>query len=326
MLGSFAILPPSYWDAALHAASTAHMFFHLPARLLHCTSRLNSGRLALCLSWLPAALLAGCTSSPMPAPPAGWNQDPWSKPDTLPSASTPAPLFKPETTQAPVPPGHYRVQPGDTLLAIARRHGRKHTELQAWNQLSDANVIQVGQVLRVIPPAGTSKVPAATEHPAASTRPEPSSTAMKPMPEDTDPPDAKLPAPARLSPPPKAVPGYALQWPTVGKVTRGYEEKGNKGLDIEGLSGDAVYAAHDGRVAFSGQLRGYGTIVLIKATEGRMTAYAHLGEATAKEGQQVRQGDRIGHFRRVAKGPASLHFELRQNGQPADPTKLLPPR
>ena len=52
----------------------------------------------------------------------------------------------------------------------------------------------------------------------------------------------------------------------------------------------------------------------------------NVGEATAKEGQQVRQGDRIGHFRRVAKGPASLHFELRQNGQPADPTRLLPPR
>ncbi|HVL10723.1 MAG TPA: M23 family metallopeptidase [Burkholderiaceae bacterium] len=302
------------------------MFFHLPAPLLHRTSRRISCPLALRLSWLPVALLAACTSSPMPAPPAGWNQDPWSRPDTPPPASTPVPLFKPEATQAPVPPGHYRVQPGDTLLAIARRHGRRHTELQTWNQLSDANVIQVGQVLRVTAPAGSSPPPVAPEQAAAGTRPDPSSTAMKPMPEETEPPEAKLPPPARLSPPPKAVPGYALQWPTAGKVARGYEEKGNKGLDIEGLSGDAVYAAHDGRVAFSGQLRGYGTIVLIKATEGRMTAYAHLGEATAKEGQQVRQGDRIGHFRRVAKGPASLHFELRQNGQPADPTRLLPPR
>lgn len=281
-------------------------------------------RLARRLSWLPVALLAACTSSPMPAPPAAWNQDPWSQPDTPPAASAPAPLFKPETTQAPVPPGHYRVQPGDSLLAIARRYGRKHTELMAWNQLSDANIIRVGQVLRVTAPAGNA--PPATTPPAANPRPDTSSIAMKPMPEETEPPAAALPAPARLSPPPKAVPGYTLQWPTAGKVTRGYDENGNKGLDIEGLSGDAVYAAHDGRVAFSGQLRGYGTIVLIKAGEGRMTAYAHLGEATAKEGQQVRQGERIGHFRRVAKGPASLHFELRQNGQPTNPAKLLPPR
>ena len=259
----------------------------------------------------------------MPAPPEAWNQDPWNRTETPPQASATAPLFKPDTAPVAVPAGHYRVQPGDTLLAIARKYGRKHTELQTWNQLSDANLIQVGQVLRVTPPPG-NKAPA--DPSVASARPDNTSAALKPLPADTEPPSATLPRPARLTPPPKAVAGYALQWPTAGKVTRGYDEGGNKGLDIEGLSGDAVYAAHDGSVAFSGQLRGYGTIVLLKAGEGRMTAYAHLGEATAREGQQVRQGERIGYFRRVAKGPASLHFELRQNGQPVNPVKLLPPR
>ncbi|HPB90009.1 MAG TPA: peptidoglycan DD-metalloendopeptidase family protein [Rugosibacter sp.] len=50
------------------------------------------------------------------------------------------------------PAGMYRVKKGDTLYSIALDHGHDHREIAAWNQLSNANVIQVDQLLRVAPP------------------------------------------------------------------------------------------------------------------------------------------------------------------------------
>jgi murein DD-endopeptidase MepM/ murein hydrolase activator NlpD len=266
----------------------------------------------------------------MPAPPQGWNNDPW-RADASPSQpQTPSgPMFAPQPVLMPVPDGHYRVQPGDTLLGIARQVGRKSVELQAWNQLSDPNLIQAGQVLRVRPSAQDSTANAPTSSTAASTgaeRPPTPTEALKPSMDEPLEDQSTLPAPARYSPAPKAVSGFALQWPAEGKVVRNFNQNGSKGLEIQGLSGDAVYASHAGRVAFSGQLRGYGTIVLIKGSEDRMTAYAQLGQATAKEGQLVRLGDRIGFYRRVSKGSPSLYFEVREKGQPTNPSKVLPPR
>lgn len=223
-----------------------------------------------------------------------------------------------------MPEGHYRVRPGDTFLAIARRVGRKHSELQAWNALSDANLIKVDQILRVAPPP-TSDTPSPTQAPSVPLNNVEDRVAMK-APSRTDDANTTLPPPPRFSPAPKAVAGYTLQWPASGKVVHGYGTRGSKGLNIEGISGDAIYASHDGRVAYSGQLRGYGTIVLIKGSHARMTAYAQLGEATAKEGQLIRQGDRIGFFRRVAKGTSTMYFELRQDEKPINPMTLLPPQ
>lgn len=270
----------------------------------------------LTLGLLSAALLSACVSAPLPPPPDGWDSDRWAAPPQATSPEpAPQPLFKQTPPLAPVPKDFYRIVAGDTLHRIATAHGRKSSELAAWNNLANPDSISVGQLVRIAPPAGKEKplpTPKLKTAPAA--------------PLEMEAPQESLPPPAALSPPPKAVAGHALQWPTAGKVTRDFDGRASKGIDIQGGSGDAVYAAHDGKVAYSGQLRGYGKIVLIKTGGGRMTAYAHLGEATAKDGQQVKQGDRIGHFKRVATGTSSLHFELRQDGQPVDPMKSLPPR
>jgi LysM repeat protein len=49
-------------------------------------------------------------------------------------------------------PGFYTVQRGDTLTRIALDNGQSWRDVAAWNQLSNANLIEVGQVLRVAPP------------------------------------------------------------------------------------------------------------------------------------------------------------------------------
>ncbi|MDF3849288.1 LysM domain-containing protein, partial [Achromobacter denitrificans] len=59
-----------------------------------------------------------------------------------------------------VQPGYYRVQSGDTLTQIARKQGASVSDLVRWNKLSNANAIEVGQVLRVEPPAGQARAPA----------------------------------------------------------------------------------------------------------------------------------------------------------------------
>ncbi|MBN3815881.1 LysM peptidoglycan-binding domain-containing protein, partial [Paraburkholderia sp. Se-20369] len=57
---------------------------------------------------------------------------------------------------APVGPGFYRVESGDTLYKIARANRQSVQNIARWNQLSNPDAIEVGQVLRVAPPAGTT--------------------------------------------------------------------------------------------------------------------------------------------------------------------------
>ncbi|MCA3208399.1 LysM domain-containing protein, partial [Cupriavidus sp.] len=58
------------------------------------------------------------------------------------------------TPSEPAPEGYYRVERGDTLYSIARRHNRSVSELARWSNISDSSQIEVGQLIRVKPPAG----------------------------------------------------------------------------------------------------------------------------------------------------------------------------
>jgi lipoprotein NlpD len=59
-------------------------------------------------------------------------------------------------------PGYYTVRPGDTLFRIALDSGQPWRDVQTWNNLSNPNVLEVGQVLRVVPPAGAATTTGAT--------------------------------------------------------------------------------------------------------------------------------------------------------------------
>lgn len=66
-------------------------------------------------------------------------------------------------TTTKVQPGYYRVQSGDTLTQIARKQGTSVSNLARWNNLSNTNAIEVGQMLRVVPPAGQASTSAASK-------------------------------------------------------------------------------------------------------------------------------------------------------------------
>ena len=99
------------------------------------------------------------------------------------------------------------------------------------------------------------------------------------------------------------------------------------GIDLVEPFGSPVYAADDGVVALVGSSSsGYGNYVVIAHSGGLDTLYGHLSTALVKVGQAVTQGQTIGleGSSGNSTGP-HVHFELRINQRPVDPTPYLPP-
>lgn len=99
------------------------------------------------------------------------------------------------------------------------------------------------------------------------------------------------------------------------------------GIDLVEPFGSQVLAADDGVVALVGSsTSGYGKYVVIAHSGGLDTLYGHLSTAVVSVGQSVSQGQPIGLEGSSGNSTgAHLHFELRINQQPVDPTPYLPP-
>jgi len=117
-------------------------------------------------------------------------------------------------------------------------------------------------------------------------------------------------------------------WPTTsGSVLAGFDEVKNKGLDLGGKAGDAVFAAFDGRVVYAGSgLRGYGNLVILKHNDTYLSAYAHNQTLLVKEDQTVTKGQKIAEMGQSDSDKVKLHFEIRKQGKPVDPAQYLPKR
>ena len=296
------------------------------------------GRLAAVVM---AALLAGCASQTHKAPVE--DRKPVARPTATapppsPLTTTPAPTAQAPAAKPPLPgaenagkPGFYTVRPGDTLIRIGLDSGQNWRDIARWSSLENSNLIEVGQVLRVLPPA----VDAA----AVTVRPVTPAGRVDSKPLDARPgaaPVAALPAPvaAQATPPaPPPAPGREgdddinWSWPAAGSVVAGFDEVKSKGLSIGGSAGDAVLAAADGRVVYVGSgIRGYGNLVIVKHNATYLTAYAHNQALLVKEDQAVRRGQKIAEMGSTDADRVQLHFEIRRQGKPVDPARLLPAR
>ncbi|MEK8050359.1 peptidoglycan DD-metalloendopeptidase family protein [Ideonella sp. DXS22W] len=285
------------------------------------------------LTWPALALalvLAGCASPKHKAPVEDRGN--------APRASAPAPAAgptgsssaagtgsaAPEAAAKPPPPGienagkpgYYTVKPGDTLTRVALENGQGWRDIARWNGLENPNLIEVGQVLRVVPP--NVDAGAVVARPVTSgqveTRPAAASA-------------AGTPAPAAQPAQREGDEDIAFSWPASGPVIAGFDDGKSKGLSIGGKAGDAVLAAADGRVAYAGSgLRGYGNLVIVKHNNMYLTAYAHNQTLLVKEDQVVRRGQKIAEMGASDAERVQLHFEIRRQGKPVDPAKLLPAR
>jgi lipoprotein NlpD len=275
---------------------------------------------------LAAAALAGCANtSRTPAPVE--DRSPGAR-AAQPAVVAEPPKVLPGAENAGKP-GYYTVRPGDTLLRIALEHGQNHRDIARWNNLENINVIEVGQVLRVIAPAGPPASDIAVARPIApgSATPvpmPPAGAASAPRAAASAPPAAAAPAPAPVAGGEDDVP---WSWPTAGAVLAGFDEVKNKGLDIAGKAGDPVFASADGRVVYAGAgLRGYGNLIILKHNNTYLTAYAHNQSLLVKEDQTVKKGQKIAEMGSSDADRVKLHFEIRRQGKPVDPAKYLPAR
>jgi lipoprotein NlpD len=255
--------------------------------------------------------------------------------------------------------GTYTVKRGDTLLRIALEHGQNYRDIVAWNNLANPNELQVDQVLRIQEPAPatsgvqTSSVtmppdthapgvppPARKTAPRADKRPY-SDSALADLQRPDGAPGAKGDKPADVRVPVVVVPGalpapgsaapddggLSWAWPSDGKVVATFDEGKNKGIDIAGKAGQHVLAAGAGKVMYAGSgIRGYGNLVIVKHSNSLLSAYAHNRAIVVKEGQSVNKGQTIAEMGDSDADGVKLHFEIRQQGKPVDPSKFLPNR
>ncbi len=283
-------------------------------------------RHAAVITWVVAALLAGCSSGPRVLAPVVDHAKPASS-TVLPVTSSKVEAEKvlPGAENAGKP-GYYTVRPGDTLTRIGLDNGQAWRDLAKWNNLDNPNLIESGQVIRVVPPQ------AAVESPGVVVRPVGSAAAAKPAAADSNNKNAAPVTPvapvAPANPVTPADEGLAFIWPANGPLLGGFDDVKNKGLDIGGKAGDAVLAAADGQVVYAGAgLRGYGNLLILKHNNTFLTAYAHNQALLVKEDQKVKKGQKIAEMGNSdSASGVKLHFEIRRQGKPVDPAKLLPLR
>lgn len=183
---------------------------------------------------------------------------------------------------------------------------------------------QPGQAPTMLRPPGSKPAPTPIPAPAATTPPpaapqqEVAAAAPPPKPE----PKAEVGAP-----PPRG--SARFLWPVKGKLISGFGPKPdglhNDGLNIAAPKGTAVVAADNGVVAYAGnELRGFGNLLLLKHSDGWITAYAHLDKIEVERGATVKRGQviaRVGQTGGVSS--PQLHFELRKGSQAVDPSDQM---
>jgi lipoprotein YgeR len=218
---------------------------------------------------------------------------------------------------APVGPGFYRVERGDTLSKIARSNRQSVQSIVRWNNLSNPDSIEVGRVLRVAPPGASAPVTAATASGGARSSSRGSAAAAP----------GSRSAPDDVSPAPAPATSISLIWPVNGTVIRRFDGSNSKGIDIAASAGTPVVAAAAGTVVYAGNgLRGYGNLLILKHNADYLTAYAHNRVLLVKEGQSVTQGEKIAEMGDTDTDRMMLHFELRYQGRSIDPSRALPAR
>jgi murein DD-endopeptidase MepM/ murein hydrolase activator NlpD len=256
-----------------------------------------------------------------------------------PVAPAPAPASKPVAAVS-APPSLHFVNRGDTLLSIARRNHVPLAELAKANNLTPSAKLKLGSKLTVpgskiataapatpvapAQPIATLPVTAPPVRQVAASIQQPSARLAQaaPMAEEKE-----ADAPVKASEATGALPTF--RWPVRGKVITSYgaktNGKSNDGINLAVPEGTPVKAAEDGVVAYAGnELKGYGNLVLVRHSNGYVTAYAHASELMVKRGDNIKRGQVIAKSGQSGEvGSPQLHFEIRKGSSPVDPLQFL---
>lgn len=223
----------------------------------------------------------------------------------------------------------YKVQKGDTLFSIAWYTGNDYRDIARINNITKPYSIYPGQELRVSENANIAKSSAGRTTQKTSKTPvdPPKKQAYGESENFVNNQSVSRPKPAKTKGFPARVEKWT--WPSNGKViaTFSSREQGNKGIDFAGTKGQAVKAAADGKVVYTGSaLRGYGQLVIIKHSDSFLSAYAHNDRILVSEQSWVKAGQTIAHMGSSGTDTVKLHFEVRYKGKSVDPLRYLPKR
>ena len=237
------------------------------------------------------------------------------------------------------------VNRGDTLISIARRNNVPVGELARANNLDQTAKLSLGMKLTV-PGSRSAAAVAAPIAQSVAAPAQPVAAVAAPVTRMAaaggPPQSARLasattnvveekPVVEAASVKPSEATGAlpTFRWPVRGKVITSYgaktNGKSNDGINLAVPEGTPVKAAEDGVVAYSGnELKGYGNLVLVRHSNGYVTAYAHASELMVKRGDTIKRGQIIAKSGQSGEvGSPQLHFEIRKGSSPVDPLQFL---
>ena len=228
------------------------------------------------------------------------------------------------------------VAPGETLMALSRKYHKPLSEIAKANNIEPHTMVKVGDRI-VIPgvapqaavkPSATTALAQASKPPSApkvasvpaAPAAAPSAAMVTPAAHEPEPPKAKADVTA-------AMPSF--RWPVNGRVITAFGPKPsgqqNDGINVSVPEGTPIKAAEDGVVAYAGnELKTYGNLVLVRHSNGYVTAYAHASEIMVKRDDPVKRGQIIAKAGQTGSVAApQLHFEIRKGSTPVDPAPFL---
>jgi LysM repeat protein len=189
----------------------------------------------------------------------------------------------------------HKVQKGDTLQSIANKYNGEISDIEDYNGIDSNNKLVVGDT--VIIPGGEIKA-----------APQKATPAKKIV-------DKVQTTVGNIA---NTVSGYFTR-PATGARVRGISS-GHKGVDIDGVTGDPIYAAADGTVAVSrssGYNGGFGLYVAVNHDNGTQTLYAHMSKVHVSAGESVKKGQVIGLIGNTGRSEGDhLHFEVHGAANP----------
>lgn len=237
---------------------------------------------------------------------------------------------------AGLPASVHVVKSGDTLMNLSRRYHIAPAHLASANRIPVTTHLKIGDKINI--PGG--KTVASAPRAVVAEAPKPvAAPATKPVvvahaepqqkarvaTETRDIPEAQSPVKAAETT--NALPTF--RWPVRGRVITAYGAKSNgkqnDGINVAVPEGTPVKAAEDGVVAYSGnELKGYGNLILVRHSNGYVTAYAHASELMVKRGDTIKRGQVIAKSGQTGEvGSPQLHFEIRKGSSAVDPLQFL---
>ena len=250
----------------------------------------------------------------------------------VPQAPHAMPVAQPQRTADNV----HIVEPGESLIGIAHKHGISLVALARMNNIQPYTKINIGDRLKV--PGGrhvaerqaSAKVPAPAPHvaqprtvPAEKVASVPVQNARMVTPET----HATTESVTKTAEAAGGMPSF--RWPVKGRIIASFGPRPNggqnDGINLAVPAGTPIKAADDGVVAYAGnELKGYGNLVLIRHANGFVSAYANASELLVKRGDTIKRGQVIAHAGQTGNVTSpQLHFEIRKGSTPVDPTKYL---